>query len=172
VGTADLQRRAYRSHRNGAGVAYPYIPGSQSDAFRGLSILAGVLLSIGSGSAMANVVAGYMLIYRRSFSIGDRVKIGEVIGDVTDLRLQVTHIRTPKNEEVTVPNSAILASEVVNYSRPAREGKLLLSTKLGIGYEVPWRQVEAMLVEAARRTAVSSRTRRLSCSRSSLRTSQ
>ena len=82
-------------------VAYPYIPGSHTDAFKGISILLGVLLSIGSSSAIANIVAGYMITYRRAFREGDRVRIGDVLGDVTKVRLQVTHLRTPKNEEVT-----------------------------------------------------------------------
>jgi small-conductance mechanosensitive channel len=133
-------------------IAYPLIPGSDSDAFKGLSILAGVMLSLASTSAIANVVAGYMILYRRAFRVGDRVKIGNVVGIVTEVRLQVTHVRTVKNEEITIPNSSILASEVTNYSKPAREGRLILHTEVGIGYEVPWRQVEVMLIEAARRT--------------------
>ena len=133
-------------------VAYPLIPGSGSDAFKGLSLLAGVMLSLGSTTAMANMVAGYMLVYRRAFRIGDIVKIGEVVGRVSERRLQVTHIHTVKNEEITIPNSVILGSEVTNYSRPAHEGRLILHTEVGIGYETPWRQVEALLVEAARRT--------------------
>jgi small-conductance mechanosensitive channel len=92
------------------------------------------------------------MIYRRTFKIGDRVKIGDVIGDVTEMRLQVTHLRSPKNEEVIVPNSQILGGEVVNYSSYAREGKLILHATVGIGYEVSWRQVEAMLLLAAERT--------------------
>jgi small-conductance mechanosensitive channel len=133
-------------------IAYPLIPGSDSDAFKGLSILAGVMLSLGSTSAVANIVAGYMIVFRRAFRIGDRVKIGQIAGCVTDVRLQVTHIRTAKNEEISIPNSVILGSEVLNYSRPAREGKLILHTDVRVGYQAPWRQVEAMLIEAARRT--------------------
>jgi small-conductance mechanosensitive channel len=133
-------------------VAYPYIPGSSSEAFKGISIFAGVVFSLGSTSAIANIIAGYMIIYRRSFRAGDRVKIGEVEGDVLEIGLQVTHVRTVKNEEITVPNSVILGSNVVNFSKPAREGRLIVHTEVGIGYETPWRQVEAMLVESARRT--------------------
>jgi small-conductance mechanosensitive channel len=133
-------------------VAYPYIPGSGSEAFRGVSILLGVLVSIGSSSVVSNMIAGYSLIYRRTFKIGDRVKIGDVVGDVIDMRLQVTHLRSPKKEEIVVPNSHILGSNVVNYTTYARRGGVLLHTTLGIGYEVPWRQVEAMLCLAAERT--------------------
>jgi small-conductance mechanosensitive channel len=133
-------------------VAFPYIPGSESDAFRGISIFLGIVFSLGSSSVVANVIAGYSMIYRRTFKSGDRVRIGEHVGDVTEIRLQVTHLRSPKNEEIIVPNSQILTSEVVNYSSYARQGKLILHTTIGIGYEVPWRQVEAMLLLAAART--------------------
>jgi small-conductance mechanosensitive channel len=133
-------------------VAYPYIPGSESEAFKGLSIFAGVLLSIGSSAFIANYVAGYSLIYRKLFAIGDRVRIGDVVGEVMETRVQVTRIRTPKNEEVILPNSMILQSVVTNYSTHARERGLILHTTVGIGYEVPWRQVEGMLLTAAERT--------------------
>ncbi|HWS12528.1 MAG TPA: mechanosensitive ion channel family protein [Rhodocyclaceae bacterium] len=134
-------------------IAYPYIPGSGSDAFKGVSLFLGVVLSLGSSSAISNVIAGYMLTYRRAFRVGDRVQIGEVTGDVTEMRLQVTHLRTLKNEEVTIPNSAILNGQVVNFSALAVSQGLILHTTVGIGYETPWRQVEAMLLMAAGRTA-------------------
>lgn len=133
-------------------VAYPYIPGSGSDAFKGVSLFLGLMVSLGSTSFLANTLAGYSLIYRRAFKVGDRVKIGEAFGDVLEMRLQVTHLRSPKNEEIVVPNSKILASEVLNYSSLARQGGLILHTTVGIGYEVPWRQVEALLLLAAERT--------------------
>ena len=134
-------------------VAYPYIPGSDSAAFKGVSLFAGVVLSLGSSSAISNMIAGYMMTYRRAFRVGDRVKIGDVTGEVTEIRLQVTHLRTPKNEEVVIPNSQIVNGSVQNYSTLAKESSLLLHTTVGIGYETPWRQVEAMLLEAARRTS-------------------
>jgi len=133
-------------------VAYPYIPGSSSDAFKGISIFIGIVFSLGSSSTIANVIAGYTMTYRRAFHIGDRVKIGNITGDVTEMRLQVTHLRTIKNEEVIIPNSSILNNEVVNYSSLAHRHGLILHTTVGIGYETPWRQVEAMLVIAAERT--------------------
>ncbi len=133
-------------------VAFPYIPGSSSEAFKGVSIFLGVVFSLGSSSVIANIIAGYTMTYRRAFKLGDRIQVGEHIGDVTEVRQLVTHIRTPKNEEVVVPNSLILNSSVVNYSTLAREGQLVLHTTVGIGYETPWRQVEAMLLEAAVRT--------------------
>jgi small-conductance mechanosensitive channel len=133
-------------------VAYPYVPGSSSAAFKGVSLFIGVVFSLGSSSAISNIIAGYTMVYRRAFREGDRVKIGDVVGDVTRVRLQVTHLRTPKNEEVVVPNSTVLGSEVVNYTTLAKSAGLILYTTVGIGYETPWRQVEAMLLEAATRT--------------------
>ncbi len=133
-------------------VAYPYMPGSQSAAFKGVSLFVGVLFSLGSSSAVANLIAGYMLIYRRAFKLGDRVQIGDVMGDVTESRIQVTRLRTVKNEEIVIPNSQILAAQVTNYSALARTQGLILHTMVGIGYETPWRQVEAMLLIGAART--------------------
>jgi small-conductance mechanosensitive channel len=133
-------------------VAYPYIPGSSSGAFKGVSLFIGVVFSLGSSSAISNIIAGYMMVYRRAFREGDRVKIAGITGDVTNVRLQVTHLRTLKNEEVVVPNSTILSSEIVNYTTLAKTDGLILHTTVGIGYETPWRQVEAMLLEAATRT--------------------
>lgn len=133
-------------------IAYPYIPGSDSAAFKGVSLFAGLLMSLGATSIVANSLAGYMLIYRRAFRVGDRIKVGDVVGDVVEMRQQLTHLRTPKSEEVTIPSSVILNSNVINYSARARQGGIILHTTVGIGYETPWRQVEAMLIEAANRT--------------------
>ena len=133
-------------------VAYPYIPGSGSEAFKGISIFVGILFSLGSSSTIANIIAGYTMTYRRAFRMGDRVKISGMTGDVIQMRLQVTHLRTIKNEEVVIPNSTILNNEVVNYSSLAKTRGLILHTTVGIGYETPWRQVEAMLLMAAERT--------------------
>jgi small-conductance mechanosensitive channel len=133
-------------------VAYPYIPGSHSAAFQGISIFLGVMFSVGSSSFIGNIIAGYSMTYRRAFRLGDRIQVGEIFGDVTEIRLQVTHLRTVKNEEAVVPNSTLLNSSVVNYSSLARSRGLILHTTVGIGYETPWRQVEAMLLMAAERT--------------------
>jgi small-conductance mechanosensitive channel len=133
-------------------IAYPYIPGSSSEAFKGISLFFGVLLSLGASSIISNILAGFTMTYRRAFHVGDVIRIGDIVGRVTSMRLVVTHLRTPKNEEVVIPNSKILADEIVNYSTLAREHGLILHTTVGIGYETPWRQVEAMLLEAARRT--------------------
>jgi small-conductance mechanosensitive channel len=132
-------------------VAYPYIPGSESDAFKGVSLFIGIVFSLGSSSAISNIIAGYMMTYRRAFKVGDRVKIGDAMGDVIEMRLQVTHLKTFKNEEIVIPNSQILSGDVINYSSFAKTQGLILYTEVGIGYETPWRQVEAMLLEAAGR---------------------
>jgi small-conductance mechanosensitive channel len=133
-------------------VMYPHIPGSESPAFKGISIFLGVLFSLGSSSAISNIIAGYTMTYRRAFKVGERIKVDDITGDVTEIRLLVTHLRTIKNEEIIIPNSKILNSEIVNYNTYARERGLILHTTVGIGYEVPWRQVEAMLMLAAERT--------------------
>jgi len=133
--------------------AYPHIPGSDSGAFKGVSILLGVLVSLGSSSTIANVIAGYTLIYRRTFRIGDIVRINDIEGMVSERAMLVTHVRTIKNEDIVVPNSMILAGTVTNYSTLARTRGLILHTSVGIGYETSWRQVEAMLLLAAERTA-------------------
>jgi len=133
-------------------VAYPYIPGSSSAAFKGISLFAGLVFSLGSSSIVSNIIAGYTMTYRRAYRVGDRVRIGDITGEVTAVRLQVTSIRTPKNEEVIIPNSLVTGSEVTNYSVYARTQGLILHTTVGIGYETPWRQVEAMLLMAAERT--------------------
>jgi small-conductance mechanosensitive channel len=133
-------------------IAFPYIPGSASPAFKGVSIFLGVLFSLGSTSAIANILAGYTLTYRRIFKIGDRVKIADFTGDVVDTRLQVVHLRTIKNEEIVVPSSTIVNSHVINYSSLARKQGLILHTTVTIGYDAPWRQVKALLLMAAERT--------------------
>jgi small-conductance mechanosensitive channel len=133
-------------------VAYPYIPGSQSDAFKGISLFLGLIVSLGSSSIIANIIAGYSLAYRRPFRVGDRVRINETVGDVVEMGALVTRLRSLKNEEIVIPSTTILNAEVVNYSTLAAEQGLILHTTVGIGYETPWRQVEAMLKLAANRT--------------------
>ncbi len=133
-------------------VAYPYIPGSDSGAFKGVSLLLGLLVSVGSSSVVSNVIAGYTMIYRRAFRVGDRIRVNDHFGDVVAVRPLVTTLRTPKNEEIVIPNADILSSAIINYSALARRDGLLLHTTVGIGYEVPWRKIEAMLLQAAART--------------------
>ena len=133
-------------------IAYPYIPGSDSLAFKGVSVFIGVIFSLGSSSFISNVLAGLAMTYRGAFKVGDRVKIGDVTGSVREVKLMTTRINTIKNESVVIPNSNILNTDVINYSVMAKEPGLVLHTTVGIGYDTPWRQVEAMLLLAAERT--------------------
>ena len=130
----------------------PYLPGFGSPAFQGLSVFFGILLSLGSTAAIANIVAGAALTYMRPFNVGDRVKIADTMGDVLEKTLLVTRIRTVKNVEVTIPNSMVLGSHMINFSSEAKEGRLILFTSVTIGYDVPWRQVQELLIEAAKVT--------------------
>jgi small-conductance mechanosensitive channel len=132
-------------------VAYPYIPGADSKAVQGVSLLIGVMLSIGSTSFVGNVISGIVLTYSRSFRVGDRVGIGEVVGDVTSQGFFATKIRTIRNEEVTLPNGQVAAGAIVNYTRLAAEHGLILHTEVTIGYDAEWRTVHALLIEAAER---------------------
>jgi small-conductance mechanosensitive channel len=131
---------------------FPYIPGSGSIAFRGISLFIGAVLSLGSSSAVSNVIAGVVLTYTRAFQLGDRVQIGEASGDVVDRTLLVTRIRTIKNVDVTIPNSQVLSSHVSNFTSRARHGGVILHTTVTIGYDAPWRTVHELLIGAARAT--------------------
>ena len=134
-------------------VAYPYVPGSQSASFKGISLFFGVLLSLGSTGLVSNIISGVVLTYMDAFEAGDLVKIGDITAYVKNTSLLITRLVTQHNEVITIPNSSILDKHVVNYtSRNAGEESLLITTTVGMGYDVPWRQVEAMLLEAARRT--------------------
>ena len=135
-------------------IAFPYLPGFNSPAFKGISVFLGILFSLGSTSAVANTVGGIILIYTRAFQLGDRVQIGEIIGDIEDKTLLVTRIRTPKNVIVTLPNSTVLNSNVVNLSASARETgiPLIIYTTITLGYDIPWRKVHQALMDAAEAT--------------------
>ncbi|MCZ8065027.1 MAG: mechanosensitive ion channel family protein [Microcystis sp. LE17-20D] len=132
-------------------IAFPYLPGFNSPAFQGVSVFLGVLFSLGSTSAIANVVGGIILIYTRSFQLGDKISIGDVIGDVIEKGLLVTRIRTPSNRIITIPNSSLLNTNVINFTVSQREFKqpLILQTTVTLGYDLPWRKVHATLKEAA-----------------------
>ena len=133
-------------------VLYPYLPGSESAAFKGVTIFVGVLFSLGSSSAVANIFAGLSLTYMRAYRVGDRVKIGETMGDVIDMKLYGTRIRTIKNVEITVANSQILQGHILNYSAEARTRGLILHTSVTIGYDAPWRTIHQLLIDAALKT--------------------
>ncbi len=133
-------------------VIFPYLPGSDSPIFQGVSVFLGVLFSLGSSSAISNIIAGLVITYMRPFKIGDRVKVGDTTGDVIEKSMLVTRIRTTKNEDVTIPNSAILNGSTVNYSSSAEDRGLILHASVTIGYDVPWRQVHELLIAAALKT--------------------
>lgn len=133
-------------------IVFPYLPGSESPAFKGVSIFLGVLFSLGSTSAVANVVAGVILTYTRAFRIGDRVRIGDNTGDITEKNLLATRLRTIKNVDITIPNALVLGSHIINYSSSSREARLILNTSVTIGYDAPWRRVHELLVAAALKT--------------------
>lgn len=135
-------------------IVFPFLPGSSSPAFQGVSVFLGVLISLGSSSATNNIVAGLVITYMRPFRVGDRVKIGEVVGDVVEKTMLVTRIKTIKNEDITVPNSTVLSSSTVNYSSHTKNENqgLIIHYTVTIGYDVPWQQVYELLIEAALKT--------------------
>lgn len=130
-------------------VVFPYLPGSKSPAFQGISIFLGVLFSLGSTSAIANMVAGVVLTYMRPFKVGDRVKIADTVGDIIEKTLLVTRVRTIKNVDIAVPNSMVMGSHIINFSSSAQERGLILHTSVTIGYDAPWRKVTELLIGAA-----------------------
>jgi small-conductance mechanosensitive channel len=133
-------------------VAYPYLPGSHTDAFKGISVFIGLVLSLGSTGIMNQAMSGLVLMYSRAFRVGDYVRIADTEGMVTSLGMLSTKIRTNKREEVNVPNAVILGTTVKNFSRLAEAQGVIVDTAVTIGYSTPWRQVHAMLIMAAERT--------------------
>ncbi|WP_414574590.1 mechanosensitive ion channel family protein [Anabaena sp. CCY 9402-a] len=132
-------------------LAFPYLPGFGSPAFQGISVFLGILFSLGSSSVIANIVAGIILIYTRAFQTGDRIKIGDAVGDIIEKNLFVTRIRTIKNVVITIPNGTVLTSQIINYSALAQDSNyyLVLHTTVTLGYDVPWRKVHQVLIDAA-----------------------
>lgn len=133
-------------------VIFPYLPGSESPIFRGVSIFFGFLISFGSSSAIANAIAGIVITYMRPYRVGDRIKIGDVTGDVVEKSLLVTRLKTIKNEIVTVPNSSVLSGNTVNYTSMAVQEGVIIHTTITIGYDAPWRKVHELLITAALET--------------------
>jgi small-conductance mechanosensitive channel len=133
--------------------AYPYLPGSSSEVFKGLSLLLGVMVSLGSTGLMAQAMSGLVIIYSRSLAVGDLIRTGDLDGTVSEVGLLSTKLVTQRGEEVTVPNNVMVAGAVRNFSRLSRGAGALVSTTVTIGYDAPWRQVEALLVGAASGTA-------------------
>lgn len=131
---------------------YPYLPGAKSGVFQGISVFIGLIVSLGSSTVIGNVIAGLVITYMRPFKLGDRIQLNDTTGNVIEKTPLVTRIRTPKNEVVTIPNSFIMSSHTVNYSASAREYGLIIHSEVTIGYDVPWRQVHQLLIEAALNT--------------------
>lgn len=135
-------------------MAYPYLPGAQTEAFKGMSVLFGLMVSLGASGVVGQVVSGFILVYSRSLKVGEYVRIGDTEGTVTELGLFATRIQTGMGEEIVLPNNYVTGTPTKNYSRTVAEGKgFVLDTTVTIGYDTPWRQVHAMLLQAARNTA-------------------
>ncbi|MDR1417118.1 MAG: mechanosensitive ion channel family protein [Prevotellaceae bacterium] len=132
---------------------FPFLPRSESDIFRGVSVFMGLLLSLGSTSIISNIISGLVITYMNPFKEGDRIKMGEYVGDVVEKTALVTRLRTPKNEIITIPNSNIMTAQTVNYSNSAKDYGLILHVQVAMGYEVPWRRVHELLMEAGAKTA-------------------
>ncbi|MBE8723815.1 mechanosensitive ion channel family protein [Flavobacterium hungaricum] len=135
-------------------IIFPYLPGSDSTIFKGVSVFVGVLFSLGSSNAIANMVAGLVITYMRPFKIGDYIKIGDVSGEVIEKTALVTRIRTPKFEDITIPNATVLSSTSTNYSANTKNSTngLLIHTTVTIGYDVPWADIYKALIDAALKT--------------------
>lgn len=128
---------------------YPYLPGSSSGVFQGISVFVGLIVSLGSSTVIGNIIAGLVITYMRPFKLGDRIKLNDTTGNVIEKTPLVTRIRTPKNEVITIPNSFIMSSHTVNYSSSARNYGLIIHSEVTIGYDAPWRQVHQLLIDAA-----------------------
>ena len=133
-------------------IIFPYLPGSSSPAFQGISIFVGVLVSLGSTTAVANVIAGIVLTYTRAFAVGDQVEVGGTRGKIIERSTFVTRIQTLKNVIVSIPNSMVLNNNIINYSKNMGQSGLLVHTTITIGYDVPWQTVNELLISAARKT--------------------
>ena len=125
-------------------VVFPYLPGSDSPAFQGVSIFIGVLLSLGSTTAVANVVAGIVITYTRAFRLGDYVCIADTEGRIIERTAFATRLRTAKNVDVSLPNSSVLSDKVINYSSQAKDSGIRLHTGVTTGYDVPWPLVQKL----------------------------
>jgi len=136
----------------GVAVAYPFIPGSNSDAFKGLSVLLGLVLSLGSTGLVTQAMGGLVIVYSRALKRGDFVRINDVEGVVSEVAALATKVVNVRNEEITIPNSVLIGSAIHNYSKLAGTQGTLLTSKVTIGYDAPWRQVHALLISAATKT--------------------
>jgi small-conductance mechanosensitive channel len=132
-------------------MVFPYLPGSGSEGFRGVSAFVGLMVSFGAAPAIANLIAGIIITYMRPFKTNDRVKIADATGDILGKDLLVVRMRTIKNVDITIPNALVLANHIINFSSSAKSHGLILNTTITIGYDAPWKRVHALLIEAAKR---------------------
>ncbi len=132
-------------------MAYPYLPGADSEAFKGVSVLAGLMLSLGASSVVGQALSGFSLLYAKAWRVGEYVRVGDTEGTVVALGLFTTRIHTGMGEEVSVPNSVAFGQPIRNFSRLVHDGRFMVHVTVTIGYDTPWRQVHALLLEAARR---------------------
>ena len=130
-------------------MTYNYLPGSDSGVFQGISVFVGIIISLGSSTLIANLMAGLVITFMRPFRVGDRIKLNDTVGDIIEKTPLVTRVKTPKNEIVTVPNSFVMSSLTTNYSSSAQEYGLIIHTDVTFGYEVPWQQVHQLMIQAA-----------------------
>ncbi|KAF1693405.1 mechanosensitive ion channel family protein [Pseudoxanthomonas koreensis] len=134
-------------------MAYPYLPGSDTDAFKGLSVLVGLMISLGASSIVGQAAGGLTILYSRTMTVGDYVRCGDVEGTVLQIGIFTTHLRTLAGVEVSIPNNVVLGGQLHNYSRHPDGPGMWLETGVTIGYDTPWRQVHRLLLEAASRTS-------------------
>jgi len=134
-------------------IAFPYIPGSHSPAFQGIGVLSGLMLSLGASSIITQWVSGLILVYNRTCQIGDYVKVGEFEGTLVNIGFSTSRLLTSRNEEIILPNSQLTTGSLINYSRQNDAIGVIVPVTATIGYDTPWRQVHAMMIEAARRTS-------------------
>jgi small-conductance mechanosensitive channel len=133
-------------------IVFPYLPFSDAPAFQGITVFLGLLITLSSSSAISNLIAGVLLTYNGAFRVGDLVELGGTLGTVVEKRLFTTSIRTFKNEQVSIPNSVVIAASIRNFSVLAKNSGLILHTEITIGYDAPWRQVHQLLIDAAKAT--------------------
>ncbi|HXV12703.1 MAG TPA: mechanosensitive ion channel domain-containing protein [Candidatus Krumholzibacteria bacterium] len=136
----------------GIAIAYPFIPGSQSDAFKGISVLVGLMVSLGSSGVISQAMSGMVVVFSRALKAGEYVCIGDYEGTVSEVGALSTKLRTVRNEEINIPNAMLVSSTTKNYSRLAKERGIIVYATAGIGYDAPWRVVHRLLIDAALRT--------------------
>ncbi len=133
-------------------MAYPYLPGSGTEAFKGIGVMVGLMVSLGSSALIGQLASGFMLMYSRTLRVGDFVRAGDLEGTVVQLGLFATRIRTNKREIITIPNTVLAGQVTKNYTQAQEQQPVVVGTGITIGYDTPWRQVEGLLLLAAERT--------------------